>query len=325
MNYALSLYVSSVCPIIGAQSLIGIATSLIPPSIAAVTLGIVGRQAFPKRVTINETFVHAGTVFTILTIGVLAQFFGHSWIVYGTMIFSALSLIPLCFINPHEINHSVARELPNELNDNSLQTKPISFLVLVKMSPLWIFFSSVIIFHFANAAQLPLVGQELAAFDPHKDSIYMASCIVIAQMMMVIVAYSLGFVINNIGRKPIYLFAFIILILRAALFSVIENSNLLLVIQLLDGMSAGIFGVLAVVMVSDLAVGTGRFNFLIGVLWLCLGIGSAMSNIIAGYITKIYGFQMGFIFLACAAAVGFIIYMFLLPETRRNHSDAQGT
>ncbi|WP_392538015.1 MFS transporter [Legionella sp. 227] len=72
-----------------------------------------------------------------------------------------------------------------------------------------------IVFHFANAAQLPMVGQELAKLNPHSDSIFMAGCIVLAQIVMVVVAFSLGFLIDKIGRKPIFLFSFIFLILRA--------------------------------------------------------------------------------------------------------------
>ncbi len=305
---------SSFYPIIAAQSLVGIASSIIPPSIAAITLGLVGREYFPKRVTINESLVHAGTVFTMVTIGIIAQLYGHSWIIYCTIIFSVIALVPLLLINPNEINHSIARELPT----TELQAIPISFIQLLTSKPILIFFSAVIIFHFANAAQLPLVGQKLAKINPDRDSIFMASCIVLAQVVMMIVAYSLGFIINKIGRKPIFLLAFIFLILRAILFSITNNSYHLLMIQLLDGISAGIFGVIAVIIISDLATGTGRFNFLIGVLGLCIGIGSSISNIVAGFVTKIYGFYIGFILLAMIAVAGLFLYAFALPETKND-------
>ncbi|MBN9226632.1 MULTISPECIES: MFS transporter [Legionella] len=298
--------------IIAAQSLVGIAASLIPPAITAVTLGLVGREYFPIRVTVNESLTHAGTVFTMVAIGIVAQLYGHSWIVYGTIIFSFIALIPLLFINSNEIDHSIARELPTVEPD----AKPIGFLQLTKSKPIVIFFSSVIMFHIANAAQLPLVGQELAEINPNRDSIFMASCIVLAQFVMVIVAFSLRFIIDKMGRKPIYLFAFIFLIVRALLFSITKNSYHLLFIQLLDGVSAGIFGVVAVVIVSDLAAGTGRFNFLVGVLGLCVGVGSSISNLVAGYITSVYGFFIGFLSLAFVASVGLLIFGFILRETK---------
>lgn len=305
--------------IIAAQSLVGLASSLIPPSIAAISMGLVGKDLFPKRVSINESIVHTGTVIAIIIIGLLAQLYGHSWIIYGTIMFSILALIPIPFINANEINYSVAREFPVKQIQNGMneaQTIPVSFLQLAKSKSNLIFFSAVIVFHFANAAQLPLVGQELAKINPDYDSIFMTGCIVLAQIIMVVVAFSLGFIINKIGRKPIFLFAFIFLILRSLLFSITENSFYLLLIQLLDGISAGIFGVVAMVIVSDLASGTGRFNFLLGVLGLCVGIGSSLSNIIAGFITKIYGFQVGFISLSFIAAIGLFTYTFALQETK---------
>lgn len=318
LSCSILLHYNSLYPVIAAQSLVGIASSLIPPSIAAITLGLIGKASFPERVSVNESIVHAGTVCTIIVIGILAHFYGHVWIVYGTMLFSIFALVPLLFINPREINHTVARELPSSVDGKSgSESSAMSFLELLKSKPILIFFSAVLVFHFANAAQLPLVGQELAKNNPDNDSIFMASCIVLAQMVMIVVAYSLGFVINKIGRKPIFLFAFVFVIIRAILFSVSENSYLLLAIQLLDGISAGIYGVVGVVMVSDLAAGTGRFNFLLGVLGLCLGVGSSFSNIAAGFVTKVYGFHMGFLFLASIATAGLFIYTLVLQETRK--------
>ncbi|MBN9230018.1 MAG: MFS transporter [Legionella sp.] len=302
--------------IVAAQSLVGLAISIIPPSIAAITLGLVGKELFPLRVSINESIVHAGTLFAILIIGILAQFYGHAWIVYGTIMFSILALMPILFINPKEINYAAARELPLIQNGNDeAQAAPIALIKIAQTKSILIFFSAVIVFHFANAAQLPLVGQELAKINPDNDSIFMAGCIVLAQIVMVGVAYFLGFIIDKVGRKPIFLFSFIFLILRSLLFSITENSFYLLIIQLLDGISAGIFGVMSVVIVSDLASGTGRFNLLLGALGLCVGLGSSLSNIIAGFITKMYGFQVGFISLSFIAFIGLVIYSFALKET----------
>jgi MFS family permease len=298
--------------IIIAQSLIGVAYSLIPPAINAITLGLVGRERFPERVTINEAFLHAGTVLTILTIGILGQLYSHLWIIYGTILFSIFALIPLLFINPHEIDHTIARELTV---DNSNAT-PVGFLKLFRSKPILTFFSAAILFYTANAAQLPLVAQKLTNIDPSKGPIFMASCIVFAQIIMIIVAYTLKFLINKSGRKPIFLFAFVFLIIRAVSFSFTENQYYLIALEALDGISAGIFSIMGLVIVSDLAVGTGRFNFLLGVFELCVGVGASISNLAAGFIAKAYGFHAGFLSLASIATVSLLLYTFILPETK---------
>lgn len=295
-----------------AQAFVGVAFSLIPPSIGAITLGLVGRELFPKRVSTNESLIHLGTVITILTIGILSHYYGHAWIIYGTMLFASMALLPLSFINPKEINYSAARELP----ENSLDIAPISFIPLFRAKTLWIFYSAMIVFHFANAAQVILVGQKLAKISPSMDSLYMGICIIFGQFVMVFIAYFLGFFISKMARRPIFLLAFIFLILRATLFIFVDNPLYLVLIQLIDGVSAGIFGVVATVMVSDLAAGTGRFNFLLGALGMCVGLGSSLSNLLAGFLTKTYGFHIGFFSLSIIGFIGFFICLFAFPETK---------
>jgi hypothetical protein len=46
----------------------------------------------------------------------------------------------------------------------------------------------VLFFHFANAAMLPLVGEVLALGKDHAASLYMSTCIVVAQLVMVPIA-----------------------------------------------------------------------------------------------------------------------------------------
>lgn len=58
-----------------AQSMIGISSAVIPPSIIAITTGLVGRKAFPKRISINETWNHTGNLLNALVAGILGQYF----------------------------------------------------------------------------------------------------------------------------------------------------------------------------------------------------------------------------------------------------------
>jgi MFS family permease len=120
------------------------------------------------------------------------------------------------------------------------------------------------------------------------------------------------------GRKPIFIFAFIALAIRALCYILTTNSYWLLAVQLLDGFGAGIFGVISVVTVSDIAKGTGRFNFSIGLIAACTSIGAALSNLGAGFIAKIFGFNGGFVSLSGIAIVGLLFYSLFMPETK-NH------
>lgn len=304
------LFFPSLLNIILAQSLIGIASAVIPPAIAAITIGLVGRSVFPKRVSINEAWNHAGNLVTALAAGVLGQLLGHNWILYVACFFASMSIFSILFINPKEIDHSAAREL------SSSTSKPESLLHLLKQKSILIFCLSIVLFHLGNAAQLPLVGQLLAKQNPDIDALFMAASIILAQFVMIGVAYTVGLYMNSFGRKPIFLIAFLILPIRALLYTLTTNPVWLLAIQLLDGIGAGIFGVIAIVIVSDLSKGTGRFNFFQGMVALCTGIGAALSNLIAGSIVKLGGFNIGFLSLSLVSVLGLIFFCVFMPETK---------
>lgn len=302
--------------VILAQSMIGVASAIIPPSITAITIGLVKRKAFPKRISINESWNHAGNLFTALLAGIMGQYLGHQWILYIVGLSALLSVFSLLFINPLEIDHNAARELAQGNDEGTSNGKPESLLKLLKQKSIIVFSVSIILFHLANAAQLPLVGQLLAKENPQIDALFMAGSIILAQFVMIGVAYSVGFFLNSFGRKSIFLIAFLILPIRAVLYTLTTKPVLLLAIQLLDGIGAGIFGVIAIVIISDLAKGSGRFNFLQGLVALCTGVGASLSNLIAGFIVKSWGFNTGFLSLSCLSIIGILFFWSFMPETK---------
>jgi MFS family permease len=180
-----------------------------------------------------------------------------------------------------------------------------------------IFLISVILFHFGNAAMLPMAGQVLAQAHPGSDTIALSACIITAQLIMVGVAWAVGKAMAaGVGRKPIFLIALAILPVRGILFSFTANPYGVVAIQLLDGIAAGIFGVIAIVIASDLMRGTGRFNLAQGLVALCVGVGAALSNLISGFIIQWYGYPAGFLSLAAVAVTAFAFFALFMPETQ---------
>jgi MFS family permease len=95
-----------------------------------------------------------------------------------------------------------------------------------------------------------------------------------------------------------------------------SNTELLVAIQILDGVAAGIFGVVSVLVIADLTRGTGRFNLTLGAITTAVGIGAALSQVIAGSIAHRVGSSAGFLFLAAVASGALAILYFFMPETR---------
>jgi MFS family permease len=103
---------------------------------------------------------------------------------------------------------------------------------------------------------------------------------------------------------------------RAVLYTLTVNASALVAIQILDGVAAGIFGVVSVLVIADLTRGTGRFNLTLGAIGTSVGIGASLSQTIAGAIVHHFGFNAGFLFLAAVALAAFGIFYFFMPETR---------
>jgi MFS family permease len=180
-----------------------------------------------------------------------------------------------------------------------------------------IFLVSVVLFHFGNAAMLPMAGQVLAQTHPGEDTIALSACIIAAQFVMVGVAWAVGRAsARGIGRKPIFLTALAVLPVRGLLFSVSSSPYAVVGIQLLDGVAAGIFGVISVLIASDLMRGTGRFNLAQGLTALSVGIGATLSNASSGYVVQWFGYSSGFLYLAAIAFCALVFFGVLMPETK---------
>ncbi len=187
---------------------------------------------------------------------------------------------------------------------------------LLRSRPLLVFCLCAALFHFANAPLLPLIGQKLAAAHPRLADAMMASCIVAAQLVMLPIALLVGRTADRLGRKPIFLVAFAILPVRAALYTLSDDSAWLIGVQLLDGVGAGIFGALAPLIVADVTRGTGRFNLAQGLVATCQGAGASASGLAAGVLVDHAGYGATFLTLGAAALVALGVFAVAMPETR---------
>lgn len=242
------------------------------------------------------------------------------WLLAAMAVGSILSTLA---VPAAAIDHDVARGLDGEAAATA-HHGPSGFRVLLTSKPLLIFAAATVLFHFANAAMLPLVGQKLALVNKDLGTTLMSVCIVVAQLVMVPVAILVGRTADVWGRKPLFAVALGVLALRGALYPISDNPYWLVGVQCLDGVGAGIFGALFPLVVADLTRGTGHFNVSQGAIATALGIGGALSTTAAGVIVVGAGYSAAFLFLAGVAVVGLLIYVIFMPETAP-HSQAGAT
>ncbi len=299
--------------VIAAQILLGAAASLVAPSISALSLGLVGQSRLDWRISRNETFNHAGNLLAAVLAGGAATLLGYEYIFYLVCAFAVANVFIVRMIRPSEINHEAARGG----EDPALNGEATPLRQLLRRRDLQVFLVSVVLFHVGNAAMLPMAGQMLAQTHPGTDAIAISACIVAAQLVMVGVAAAVGTAsARGVGRKSIFLIALAVLPLRGILFTLTTSPYGVVAIQLLDGVAAGIFGVISVLIASDLMRGTGRFNFAQGLVALATGIGAALSNVIGGYVVQFFGSDAGFLTLAAIAFAGLAFFALFMRETR---------
>ncbi len=307
--------------VVAAQVALGVASTVIPPALAALSLGIVGRRRLDGRISRNQSFNSAGNFTAAILAGTLGQYAGFNWVFYLVCMFAVASAFAVRMIDPREIDHIMARGGEDWAGQDGM---PLPLRQLWRRRDLRIFLGSVVLFHFGNAAMLPMAGQELAQRHPGTDVIAQSACIIVAQAVMVVVAWMVGRAMaRGVGRKPIFLLALTVLPVRGLLFSVADGPAAVVAIQILDGVAAGIFGVVAVVIAADLMRGTGQFNLAQGLVALCVGLGASASNVLGGFVVQAAGYPAGFLTLAIIAVAGLLFFLLLMPETRPADDDAR--
>ena len=307
-------------PVALSQATAHAAAAIFAPAIAAITLGTVGHAAFSHRIGRNESFNHAGNAFAAAAAGISAFIWGPVVVFFLLAAMSVASLFTVFAIPAGAINYDRARGLDGDAQVRGAQGRvseqPSGLSVLVTCRPLLIFAACAVLFHFANAAMLPLVGQKLALQDRNSGTSLMSACIVAAQIVMVPMALLVGAKADSWGRKPLFLGGLVILPIRGVLYTLSDDPYWLVAVQLLDGVGAGIYGAIFPIIVADLMRGTGRFNLAQGAVITAQGIGAALSTTVAGFVVVSAGYSAAFLTLAGVAAAGLLLFWLAMPETR---------
>ena len=186
---------------------------------------------------------------------------------------------------------------------------------LLKDGVLLCFLAAAFLFHLANAAMLPQLGEMLSKGSPKAAAPLMSACIIVTQLVITVTAASIGKRAAAKGRKPLLLLGFGVLPIRGVLYTLTHAAGALIAIQTLDGVANAIFGIVSILVVKDRTQGTGRFNIAAGSLATIVGIGAAMSTTIGGLLIQHLGYRASFLGLAGIAVLAFALLWLAVPET----------
>ncbi len=302
-------------PVLAANTIMAVVGDVFGPAVAAITLGLYARQQLARRMGRNSAFDHAGNVAIAVAAGAVGYLFSQRAVFLMVPVFALLAAGAVLSIPSRAIDQDLARGLDDEGAQEARGPGPSGMAVLLQSRPLAVFGICAMLFHFANASLLPLVGQKLARSHPAWATAMMSSCIVAAQLIMLAVALAVGMTADRVGRKPILLLGFAVLPVRAVLYTFSDSAVWLIAVQLLDGVGGGIFGAITPLVIADLMRGTGRFNLAQGAVATAQGVGASLSGLAAGVIVDRFGYSAAFLFSGAAASVALAALFFAMPET----------
>jgi predicted MFS family arabinose efflux permease len=313
---ALAYAVFPIFPVVLSASILhSLASCVLGPAIAAISLGLVGHAAIGERLGRNARFASVGNGLAAAAMGAIGYLVSARAVFVVTVLLLGPALLALRLISSAEIDPERAHGSPPPIRTpKKPQTKPGE---LMRNRPLLIFAGCLLLFHLANAAMLPLMGSVLTMRSSSQwATLLIAACIVVPQMIVAALSPWIGTRAQIWGRRPLLLIGFAALPLRGLLFATVTNPELLVVVQLLDGVTAAVFAVLVPLVVADLTRDTGHFNLGQGIVGTFVGIGASISATLAGYLSDRFGSPWAFAGLAAIALAGLAMVYLLMPETK---------
>ncbi|GAB1718026.1 MAG: major facilitator superfamily MFS_1 [Nitrobacter sp.] len=310
-------------PVVALAAILHAAAScVLGPVIAAISLGLVGPHAIGERLGRNARFASLGNGVAAGVMGAVGYLLSSRAVFVVSFAFAFATLLSLARIRDREID-------PEQAHGALARAKPdpdaTSVLHLLHRRPLVVFACTVFLLQLANAAMLPLMAGIVTERSSAGAPALIAICIIVPQAIVALMSPSVGRKAQAWGRRPLLMVAFAALAVRGALFATVHDPSLLVAVQVLDGVTAAVFGVMTPLIVADVAFGSGHFNLAQGVIGTAAGIGASLSTLITGYASDHFGHGIAFMELAAAALLGLLVVWLLMPETRLAKGSERGS
>jgi MFS family permease len=293
-----------------AQILYAFGAAVLTPGIAALTLNLSGHSAFGERVGSNARCASLGNAVAAAFLGIVAYHLSHRAVFFITAAMTVPAVAALLLIRPGPVDPRTDHPALLPVRDRPAAPWHVFFDLHMHG-----FAVCVSLFTLANAAMLPIALNALAA--QHRNAgLATTGSIIALQAVVVLFAPRIGRLAERLGRRPVLLAGFAALPLRGLLFATLPGPIPLIAIEVLDGASAAVMGVLIPLTAADLTRRTGYLNLAIGSFGLASSLGATFSTALAGWIADRYGLRMAFLALTAAGAAAVLAVLVLMPETR---------
>ncbi len=298
-----------------AQALQGLASSLIGPGIAAISLAAVGHAALGERVGRNARFASIGGGLTAGVMGFAGSYFEPVTIFWFTALLTVPALAALALVPNDRPGEAEANGAASPKSDDTRLTWEAAKKLFLDRR-LLIFAVCIVLFFMASAALVPGAAARVTLKAPDYATFIVAITVLVPQAIVAVISPWVGRTAARSGRRPLLLFGWALVPLQAVLYGTLPGLYALVICQVLSGFSGAIFGVMMTVVADDLTRGTGRFNLALGALGVAISLGASLSTFCAGIIAASFGGPVTYLALALAGLCGLLLLWFGMPETR---------
>jgi MFS family permease len=293
----------------GSQIATAIAGAAIVPAVTGITLGIVRQRGFNRQIGRNQAFNHAGNVVGAALSGYLGWTLGYTAVFGLAAAFGIVSIICVLMIPAKSIDNRAARGTSEDDPDGP----PNAWHVLLTHKPLLVLSVALAAFHLGNASIVALYGLAAVADSGANGPSFVATTVVIAQAVMVVVSIVAMRVAEKKGYWPILLVSFAALPLRGLLAYFFAGWLGVIPVQILDGVGAGLQSVAVPGVVARSLNGTGRVNLGQGAVLTVQGLGASLSPILGGWIAQTAGYGPAFLLLGSFGLVSVGLWIAFAP------------
>lgn len=303
---AIVLLNQSFWAIAGSQVAACIAGAALGPAVAGLTLGVARHEGFNRRMGRNQAFNHAGNVAGAALSGYLGWKYGYPAVFWLAALFGVASIASVMMIPAHSIDDDAARGAAAKDGHPGASS---GLRVLAECPPLLALAATMALFHFGNAAMLPLYGMAVSAAGHADPAALVATTIVVAQSVMIVAALVAMRFVEARGYWVVILVSLLALPLRALVASNLINDWGVYPVQVLDGVGAGLQSVAVPGLVARILQGTGRINLGQGVIMMMQGLGGALSPAFGGWVAQYSGYGSAFLSLGGISVLALCVWL----------------
>ena len=310
-------------PVSVALLLQGVTGGFLGPGIASISLGLVGHDLLGERLGRNQRFKSIGSLAAAGILGVVGYLLSNRGIFLATSMLVFPALLALIRIRASDIHFGRSVGAP----DHHHATIPprVRRRAFWRNRSLLIFAGCLFLFQMVDASMLPLIGGTLAHTEGSGSALIMSGLLIVPQVLVALMAPWAGRWAKSWGRSPLLLVGFGVLPIRALLFALIADPMLLMAVQVLDGVSGTVLGVLQALIIADLTNGTGRFNLAQGFVGVVSGIGASASTTLFGLMAGSFGPAAGFLAMALMGFAAVAAVWLFMPETKPISAERDAT